>query len=110
MLYFSGSHQILQVSPGTKSLYDLAENLAREAKFGAREANSANLLTGEATETHLTRALVQGVQTLNIANYKKDMANPAICEQYIVNSNIENHLQKVINTVIEDHHGKRAIL
>ena len=47
------------------------------------------------------------------------MANPLICEQYIINSNIEKHLQKALTStehllvrgsLKENHHGIRAIL
>ena len=50
---------------------------------------------------------------------KKDMANPVIREQYIMNSNIENNLQKILTSTEyllvcgfheESHHSIRAVL
>ena len=66
ILCFSGGHQFFQISPGIKSLYDWGRKhihlLAGEAKFGTGEAISGNLLAGEATGTHFTGVLRQGVK------------------------------------------------
>ena len=58
ILYFGGGYQILQISLGMKSLYD---RYREHIHLLTREAISENLLTGEATRVHLTRALGQGV-------------------------------------------------
>ena len=65
ILYISGGHQLFQISPGIKSLYDrgkkLIHLLSGEAQFGTEVAISGNLCTGEVTRAHLTGALGQGV-------------------------------------------------
>ena len=65
ILYFSGGHQVFQISPGLKSLYDrgkkLINLLAGKAQLGIGVAISENISTGEATGAHLTWALGQGV-------------------------------------------------
>ena len=68
ILFIRGGPQFFQISPGIKSLYHWGRKSihlnAEKAQFGAGETISTNLLTGEATGVHLTRALAQGVQSL----------------------------------------------
>ena len=58
MLYFSGEPSIFPNITGIKSLYNRGRKLiqlfAGEPSFGAGEAISVNLSTGEATRAHLT--------------------------------------------------------
>ena len=69
ILYFSGCHQIFQISPGIKSRYGRGRKLSHllagggggGAEFGTGEAISANLSTGEAIWAYLTVVFGQGV-------------------------------------------------
>ena len=73
ILCFSGNHQSFQIPPEIKSVYDLGKKhihlLAGEAKLRNGEVISANLLTGEATEVHLTGVLGQAVKIVSAVGY-----------------------------------------
>ena len=68
ILFIRRGPQFFQISPGIKSLYHWGRKRihlnAEKAQFGAGETISTNLLAGEATGVHLTRALAQRVQSL----------------------------------------------
>ena len=70
ILCLSGDCYFFQISPGTKSLYDVSRKLihflAVETKFGTSEVISANLLTGETTRVHIFGALVQSVYIVRL--------------------------------------------
>ena len=66
ILCFSGNHQSFQIPPEIKSVYDLGK---KHIHLLAGEVISANLLTGEATEVHLTGVLGQAVNIVSAVGY-----------------------------------------